>query len=217
MNIFRKIEDFEDYEVDNDGNVKSHITNKILKNSLNSCGYYHVCLSKDGKHFDKKIHRLVAEAFLPNPLGLPCVNHRDENRLNNHIELTLDSEGNVVVDYEKSNLEWCTYKHNNNWGSRNERMSKTQRKRMESEEIKAKYRNHPKMSKPVVAVKNGVVVMEFPSSMEAQRNGFLSSAINACCRNVTHHKTHKGYEWYFKSVWLAMQKENASPHKREDA
>lgn len=64
--------------------------------------YYGVSLRKDGKYYNKTIHRLVAEAFLPNPDNLPCVNHKDENRLNNHID----------------NLEWCTYRHNNIWKDR---------------------------------------------------------------------------------------------------
>lgn len=55
----------------------------------------------------KKIHRLVAEAFIPNPNGLPCVNHKDENVFNNH----------------HTNLEWCDYGYNNNYGTRKARVA----------------------------------------------------------------------------------------------
>ena len=151
MNIFRKIEDLEDYEVDNDGNVKSLKSGIIMKTRISRDGYYYLNLYKDGKKYTKKPHRLVAEAFLPNPLGLPCVNHKDENKLNNRVWINEDGS----VDYEKSNLEWCTVKYNINHGTRNERMA-------------AKHRGvlNTKTSKPVIAVKDGVVVMEFPLTKE---------------------------------------------------
>jgi hypothetical protein len=64
-------------------------------------------LKKDGKRINAAVHRLVATAFVPNPKSLPQVNHRDENRLNNHAE----------------NLEWCTPKYNCNYGKRNTSLS----------------------------------------------------------------------------------------------
>ena len=261
---FRKIKGFEDYEIDNDGNVYSHITNKILKNNLLSNGYYHVTLYKEGKTYHKQVHRLVAIAFLPNPHNLPQVNHKDENPKNNHIELTLDSEGNIVVDYEKSNLEWCTAKYNINYGTGNERRAvkmrgfkhteetkrklseinrgkkvseETRRKLSEShkgyevsEETRRKLseslkgipkseEHKAKLSKAVVAVDNdNNVVYEFPSTREAQRQGFNSGSVSACCRNCYTKQNinyYKGYEWYFKSDWLEMQKEKATPVKKE--
>ena len=58
------------------------------------------------------VHRLVAEAFLPNPHGLPCVNHKDENPSNNHVD----------------NLEWCTYQYNTNYGTRTKRFIESNHK-----------------------------------------------------------------------------------------
>ena len=73
--------------------------------------YYRVSLRKDGKYYNKSIHRLVAEAFLPNPDNLPCVNHKDENKLNNCVD----------------NLEWCTKSYNHSYGTCIERTSEKQR------------------------------------------------------------------------------------------
>lgn len=75
-----------------------HIKNKhgrILKPEIRN-GYYSVGLMKNGKRVHKRIHRLVAEAFISNPDNLPQVNHKDENKLNNEV----------------SNLEWCDNTYN---------------------------------------------------------------------------------------------------------
>lgn len=198
MEIYKPIKDFEDYEISNEGNVKSNISNKILKPRLNKSGYYYIALYKNKKQYNKKAHRLVAEAFLSNPLDLPYVNHKDENKQNNRVWINDDGS----VDYEKSNLEWCDAKYNSNYGTRTERQS-------------AKMKNYPSMSKAVVAVKNGVVVMVFPSTQEAERNGFNHQHVSECCRGLR--RTCGGYQWFFKEDWEQIQKENASPHKREDA
>ena len=250
MNIFKEIKDFEGlYEIDNNGNVKSIKSGIILKPRINKCGYYYLTLCKNGIQYTKTIHRLVAKAFLPNPLGLPCVNHRDENKLNNFVWINDDGS----VDYEKSNLEWCTYKYNSNYGTATQRMSAKKRGKKLSEEHKRKLserlkgvpnpkvaealrgrkhseetkrkmsdsqRNNIKKSIPVVAVKDNNVVYEFASTNEAHRNGFAQSAVSMCCNScyiMQGNNFFKGYHWYFKDEWLAMQKQIASPHRREDA
>ena len=58
--------------------------------------YYAVMLWLGNKSKCAKVHRLVAEAFIPNPDNLPCINHKDGNKLNNQV----------------TNLEWCTYQEN---------------------------------------------------------------------------------------------------------
>lgn len=69
---------------------------KIIKTSNISKGYKGVTLTKDKKRYPKKVHRLVAEAFIPNPENKSQVNHKDGNKANNKID----------------NLEWCTNKEN---------------------------------------------------------------------------------------------------------
>lgn len=64
-------------------------------------GYLRVCLSKDGRHYLKGVHRLVAEAFIPNPDNLPVVNHKNEDKQDNRVE----------------NLEWCTVQYNTRYGN----------------------------------------------------------------------------------------------------
>ena len=93
------------YKVSNFGNVLSLNYNgtgksKLLKQFYH-IGYRRVMLVKNGIKKKLLVHRLVAEAFIPNPNNYPCVNHKDENRGNNHVD----------------NLEWCTYKYNSNYGT----------------------------------------------------------------------------------------------------
>lgn len=83
------------YFVSNLGNIKS--SKKIISQQDNGKGYLVVHLSKNGKPRWLLVHRLVAKAFLDNPLNKPCVNHKDGNRSNNNVD----------------NLEWVTYSENN--------------------------------------------------------------------------------------------------------
>lgn len=87
------------YTIDEDGNVYSINRKKIIKQSMRG-NYLYVALYKEGKRKQENVHRLVAMTFIPNPEELPCVNHKDENKLNNNV----------------NNLEWCTAKYNNNYG-----------------------------------------------------------------------------------------------------
>ena len=94
------------YEVSNLGNVRSLNYNgtgkiKILSCIIHNDGYYIVNLHKDGKQKTYKIHRLVAQAFIPNPDNKPEVNHINEDK----------------TDNRACNLNWMTSKENINWGT----------------------------------------------------------------------------------------------------
>jgi hypothetical protein len=118
--IWKDIEGFEGlYQVSNLGRVKSFDTTdklgrirkgRVLKPHRHPQGYLLVTLCKNGKHKNHKTHRVVAQAFIPNPENKPEVNHIDENKTNNNV----------------NNLEWSTRKENLNHGTRTERMAKTQ-------------------------------------------------------------------------------------------
>lgn len=84
------------YFIDEHGTIKNKL-GKILKPQINMGGYYQICLSKNNHKKYYTIHRLIAQAFIPNPENKPCINHIDGNKLNNNL----------------NNLEWCTYSENN--------------------------------------------------------------------------------------------------------
>ena len=94
------------YEVSNRGRVR-RLCWKIVKPRNQNGEYQRIGLSKNGEEKQYLVHRLVAEAFIPNPGGYPIINHKDEIPKNNRVE----------------NLEWCDPKHNANWGSRNAKLS----------------------------------------------------------------------------------------------
>ena len=149
------------YEVSSLGRVKSmnysHTgKERILKIGKHRGGYLFVILCRNGKRKNFLVHRLVAEAFLPNPNNLPQVNHKDEVKTNNCV----------------SNLEWCDCKYNNNYGTRSERVSASQR-------------NDPDKSMAVEASRFSdfrTIELRFASTMEAERNGYFSSNVSACCK-----------------------------------
>lgn len=100
MEIWKDVEGYEGlYEVSNLGRIRRD--GMVLSANRNpKSGYLSVQLCKDGKLKRLYIHRLVATAFIQNPQGFRCVNHKDEIKQNNCVE----------------NLEWCTQKYNNRYG-----------------------------------------------------------------------------------------------------
>ncbi len=150
--IWKDVKDYEGlYQVSNLGRVKS-LGIRFIRSNLKpytklprilsqiGCknGYKKVELTNNG--FSKRyyVHRLVAEAFIPNPDNLPEVNHKDEIASNNHVD----------------NLEWCTHKYNSNYGTRAVR-------------IKDKMKQIGR-SKPVLMYsKDGIFIKRFDSIREA--------------------------------------------------
>lgn len=129
------------------------IKGKILKQSKDRYGYPIVNLSKNCKVKMFRIHRLVAEAFIPNPDNLPLINHKNELKDDNSLE----------------NLEWCDYQYNNSYSR----------------------------SKPVLQYTlDGEFVREWSSATEAEKYGFISYHIYACCNGKR--KSHKGFIWRYK-------------------
>lgn len=104
----KEIKNFEElYQVNELGQIWSIKNKKYLKQTLCKNGYLYVGLHKNKIRKNILVHRIVAEAFIPNPNNLPEVNHKDENPQNNSVH----------------NLEWCDSRYNKNYGTARERMS----------------------------------------------------------------------------------------------
>lgn len=172
MEVWKDISGYEGlYQVSDKGRVKSlHYGKERILKQINLKWYNRACLSKDGKMNLFLVHRLVAEAFLPNPNNFNLINHKDENPSNNNIE----------------NLEWCNYEYNNNYGTRNKRISKSN--------------TNGKLSKNIIQYSlDGTFIKEWSSMSQITRElGFYHGGISACCRGV-YNKAY-GYIWKFKEV-----------------
>lgn len=97
------------YLVSDRGQIWSLRRHRTLKPKIDKYGYEAVSLSIQGVLHHRTVHRLVAQAFLPNPSNLPTVNHINEIKTDNRVV----------------NLEWASVKDNDNHGTRNQRMSDT--------------------------------------------------------------------------------------------
>lgn len=186
MEEWKNIEGFEGlYQISNCGRVKSLPRNttrgKLLKPGKLANGYLQAVLYKDGKRFQKKVHRLVAQAFLPNPNNLPEVNHKNEDKELNFVYINVDGS----VDESKSNLEWCTTSYNHDYGTRIERVRQAT--------------TNGKCSKTVLQLSlDGEFIKEWPSTHEIQRQiGFAQPHISACCLGKS--RTSYGFIWRYKN------------------
>lgn len=109
---FRSVKGFENYyAVSADGAVFSKISNKFRKQIINKqTGYATMVLSNPSEKVKKTkaVHRIVAEAWLDNPQNFECLNHKNENKLDNHV----------------ANLEWCSKAYNNKYNDKDQRCCK---------------------------------------------------------------------------------------------
>lgn len=162
---WRPVPEFEDaYEVSNLGRVRSldrwaeyvnhgtptrmRIHGKVLKLYKDEDGYLRINVKVGSKSKTFGVHRLVAQAFIPNPDSLPCVNHKDYN-----------PENNVV-----NNLEWCSIEYNNEYS--NNKFRRPHSIYENRENVKKK------LSHPVRCIETGEI---FPSMIEAERKLHLGS------------------------------------------
>lgn len=173
IEIWKDIENYEGlYKISNTGKIKSTRNNIELKQRINNKGRYYINLSKNGKYKSFAVHRLVAKAFINNPNNFPDINHKDENPLNNNV----------------TNLEWCTKKYNNNYGTRIERIV-------------------AKQNKPIIQYDlNGNFIKKWNSIKEAQLF-YNTNVISQCCKHKKHYQSAKGFIWEYENEKEITKKE----------
>lgn len=159
--------DFTKYKIYDDGRICSYKTKRFLKPKTEKNGYQRVALSDNEGNIKKYLlHRVVWESVTGEPIPKGFeINHISEVKTENFF----------------SNLELVSHKQNVNFGTRNSRAGKSNTNR--------------NRSKYVGAYNEGKLVMAFPSSIEAERNGFNHCSIIMCCNGKR--KTHKGFEWRY--------------------
>lgn len=179
MEKWKKAVGYEGYEISNLGNVRS--CEKVCKNgvvipthqlscTIDKNGYRYVVFNKNHIYKRLRVSRLVASAFIPNPNNLPQVNHKNENRTDDRVE----------------NLEWCTAKHNANYGDRNKRISEGNKGKRPGElcyfkthKYIFKGANHYKATPIIQYDLNNNFIAEYPSIVDASKiTGIPQSSIS---------------------------------------
>lgn len=178
IEIWKDIEGYEGlYQVSNLGRVKSLKFNKIkiLSQGISGSGYKIASLSKENQRKIFLVHRLVAMVFIKNPNNYPCINHKDENKLNNLA----------------NNLEWCTHRYNCNYKNHNKNLSKSLKSSEKIKNKKLSEKHKKNISKSIKGNKNPrarkilcITTGEIFSYIEEveEKYNIKTSGISACCR-----------------------------------
>jgi len=141
---------------------------RIYIQRKDKCGYLSICLTEDGMRKKLLVHRLISEAFIPNPKNLKYVNHKDENKANN------------VVD----NLEWCTFEYNLNYGTCQKRHAESLRNVL-----------RPKLRTIRQYTSNGMLVATYKGKTEIEQAGFVYTTVTRSCRHK--YSSSQGYVWRY--------------------
>lgn len=184
MEEWKDVSGFENlYKISSKGKCWSKISNKLLEPHKYPNNYWFYSFNVKGVQKTRQIHRLVAEAFIPNLENKPCVGHKDCDRSNNCVE----------------NLYWCTYEENNNHPITRQRMSEGQRNSKKA--FEASVNNFKKATEKIKRCVyqyslDNILIKKYNSITEASKeNDCFVQNICACCKGIN--KTCKGYKWSY--------------------
>lgn len=167
------------YEISNFGRVKSlknyrnpSCLGVVIKPNFTKHGYYRINLTKNNVATKFLVHRLVAEAFIPNPNNLPYINHKDCDKLNNYVENLewIDARGNTIHAFDNGRFSHVDFREN----------------------------NRKTMKKVGQFSKNGVLLKKFECINDVEEDGFNNKAVRNCLNGWSNSSS--GYIWkYFGS------------------
>jgi hypothetical protein len=174
MEIWKTVKGHSKYEISNYGRLRGGKNpDYIHKGAKDKDGYILVLMKCDEKgkyarnRLSRRLHRVVAEHFIPNPYELPQINHKDGNKENNHID----------------NLEWITVQDNilhcHATGLHDE----------------ANIMNSKRVAK-VDPLTNEIIKI-YPSGKATKEDGYFPNNVRSCCRGDYGRKFHKGFKWKF--------------------
>ena len=199
--IWKDIKGYEGiYQVSSEGRVRSlnRIDNNnhplkgvILKPYISNSGYLLVGLYKQQKRDRKLLHRLVAEAFIPNPENKPEIDHINTIKTDNTVFLNEDGS----INYDKTNLRWVTKKEN-----MNNSLTKTKMQINARKPSKGKYGKKHHRSKPIIQYdKEGNFIKEWDCANDVERVlGISNKHIGSVC--LGKRKSCGGYIWKYKNA-----------------